>query len=216
MGLAGVHDELRGAAEPPQRLVQLLAVLDRYVPVDVAAHDQRGRDDLLDRIERRQPLPHRARPPRQAQLLLPFVLVVVVTVVGDVQHLTGAADRRCEAGGPHDHVVGENAAVRPAAHSQAFGIGDPLPDRVVHARHDVVVILVAPIREDRLAECLAVSRAARRDTARHSARRSSRIGATRITTTSWRAWTTRSGRGSPIPNAWEWAAGLTAAFSPTT
>src|SRR5205809_1125815 len=96
---AGIDDELGRAAEASQRLVELLAVLDRNVPIDVASHDEGGSHDPLHLVERGQPLPHRPGPPREAQLLLPLVLIVVVAVVRDVEDLAGAADRSREAVG---------------------------------------------------------------------------------------------------------------------
>src|SRR5437773_2392931 len=159
---AGIDDELGRAAEASQRLVELLAVLDRNGPIDVASHDEGGSHDPLHLVERGQPLPHRPRPPRAAQLLLPLVLIVVVAVVREVEDLAGAADRGREAVGLHDHMVGEDAAVGPAAHAEAPGVGDPRADGVVYPRHHVVVVLVAPVGPDGAGECLAIPRGAAR------------------------------------------------------
>ena len=157
MRLTRVDHQLRRAAQPPQRLVQLLGVLHRHVPVLLAAQNQRRRDDVFDVGERRKPLPQRSRLPRQPQLVLPLVLVVVVTVIGGEQHFTRSGDRAREAIGLGDHVIGEDPAVGPAAHAQPLGVGEPVRDRVIDGGHDVIEILVAPIRPDRLAVVLTVA-----------------------------------------------------------
>src|SRR5207244_9135587 len=51
---ARVDDKLGGAAQPFERLIHLLAAEDGDVPVDISAHKQRRRGDVVYAIERRQ------------------------------------------------------------------------------------------------------------------------------------------------------------------
>ncbi len=55
-----------------------------------------------------------------------------------------------EARGAGDGVVGEDAAVAPAADAEAIGIGIALLHRLVHAGEQVVDFMVTPVGEDRL------------------------------------------------------------------
>jgi hypothetical protein len=116
------------------------------------------RGDLLDVVERRQALPQLAVLPRQTELQLPLELVVVVAVIGGVEHLAGAGHRSLEAVGLGDHVVGQDAAVGPAADAETLGIGVAAGDGVVDRGHHVFVVLVPPIREDGGRERLALGR----------------------------------------------------------
>src|SRR5260221_11379708 len=77
---AWVNDQFRLAPQSFERLVHLLATEDRDVPVYVAAHEQRGRGDIFDLIEWREPLPESFVFPRIAQFgeIVSLVLVVAV------------------------------------------------------------------------------------------------------------------------------------------
>ena len=136
--------------------------MNRHVHVGVAAHDERRRRDLVETVERRDLDPQLGVLPRQAELGLPLALVVIGAVVGEVVELARARDRRLEAVRLRDDVVGEDAAVAPAADAEPIGIGDAHRDRRVDRRHHVVVVLVAPVGEDRAAEVAAVARRAAR------------------------------------------------------
>ncbi len=50
-----------------------------------------------------------------------------------------------------DDVVGQDAAVAPAADAEPIGVGDSRPDDVVDGRHHVLVVLVPPVGPDRAA-----------------------------------------------------------------
>ena len=164
MALARVDHELGGHAAPAQRLVELLGVEDGHVPVVLAAHDEGRGGDLVHLVEGADALPVVAvvALPRKPQLGLPLTLVVVVAVVGDVEHFARSGDGALEAVGLGDDVVGEDAAVRPAAHAQAVGVGPALFDGVVDARHHVLEVGVAPVRPQRRREVLSVTRRAAR------------------------------------------------------
>ena len=82
---------------------------------------------------------------------------MIGSVVRQVVELARARNRRLEARRLRDDVVGQDPAVAPAADSQAVGIGDAHRDRRVDRCHHVVVILVAPVGEDRAAEVAAVA-----------------------------------------------------------
>src|SRR5438270_4022866 len=85
--LAGIDHQLGLAAEPPQRLVELLGVEQRHVDVVRAAEDQRGGGDLLDLEEGGDPRPPLGVLPGQPQLGLPLLLIMVGAVVGEVVDL---------------------------------------------------------------------------------------------------------------------------------
>ena len=57
VGLPGIHHQLGGHATTAKRLVELLGVEDRHVPVVLAAHEQRGRLHVLHPVERADALP---------------------------------------------------------------------------------------------------------------------------------------------------------------
>src|SRR5262249_8709204 len=73
--LAGIDHELRLAAEPAQRLVELLGVEEGHVHVVRPAHEQRRGGHLLDGEPGRELHPALHVLPGQAQLGLPLVLV---------------------------------------------------------------------------------------------------------------------------------------------
>ena len=100
--------------------------------------------------------------PRQAELELPLELVVVVSVVGDVEHFAGSSDRTLEAAGLGDNVVRQNSAVRPPAHAQAVRVRPALLDGVVDAGHDVLEVRIAPVCPQVGGKVLSVARRAAR------------------------------------------------------
>ena len=162
--LVRVDDELRlHPADPPQRLVELLRVQERHVHVEGAAQEEgRGRH-LLDVEEgRREAEPQVPRLPGQPQLHLVLPLVVIRPVAGEVVGDAGPGHRGLEARRLRDDVVGEDPAVAPAAHAEAVGVGDARPDHVVDGRHDVLVVLVPPVRPDGAAVGGAAARRAAR------------------------------------------------------
>src|SRR5438067_11827898 len=75
--LAGIDHEFRLAAEALETLIELLAAEDWDVHVGVAAHDQRGRDDLVQSEEGRDAHPRLRVLPRQPELRLPLTLIVI-------------------------------------------------------------------------------------------------------------------------------------------
>ena len=160
--LAGVDHQLGGHAEALEGLVELLGVDDGHVPVLLAADDEGRGDHLVDLEVGRHLVVQLRVLPRQPELVLPPQLVVVVAVVGDVEGRAGAGVGGLEAVGLGDHVVGEHAAVGPAADRQSVGVGIAAGDGVVDRGHHVVEVLVAPGLPDRGREVLAVAgRAAR-------------------------------------------------------
>src|SRR5713226_1936909 len=50
---ARIDDEFGGAAEAFERLVHLFTTNDGNVPINVAAHEKRGRGDVVHTVERR-------------------------------------------------------------------------------------------------------------------------------------------------------------------
>ncbi|MBA7616842.1 hypothetical protein ES703_24142 [subsurface metagenome] len=139
MELAGVDHQLGDPAEPLERHVELLGVNDRDVPVLFSAQDQRRRCDVLHPVEGLHFLPHLAVLPRQAELDFPPALILVVAVVGNVDEGAGAGAGPLEPVGPGDHVVGQLAAVRPAADPEPVGVAVSPCNHVVDRRHHVLV-----------------------------------------------------------------------------
>src|SRR5712671_4187656 len=87
--------------------------------------------------------------PGAAQLGFVVALILVVAVEAGVESFAGARDGGFEARGLPDDEVGGDASVGPAANAQLVGIGDALRDGVVDHGHIVLVVLIAPIRENR-------------------------------------------------------------------
>ena len=100
------------------------------------------------------------RLPRLAHLVLVLDDVLVGAVHGELERTAGAAHRALEARIARDRVVGQDAAVAPAADAEPRGIGDAFLDRPVHARQQVHHFLVAPVAEDGRLEVLAAAMAA--------------------------------------------------------
>ena len=150
--LIRVHHELRvHATRSAQGLVHLLRGEERHVDVDRTAEEESRRRHLLHVEERGQAQPVVPRLPGESQLHLPLVLVVVRPVAGEVVGHGGARDGGLEAPRLRDHHVGEDAAIAPAAHAEAVGIRHAHSHDVVGCRHDVLEVLVSPVRPDRAA-----------------------------------------------------------------
>ena len=160
--LARVDDQLGRHPHPPQRLVELFRGEQGHVHVVLADHHQRRRLDLVDAEERRELDPQLRVLPGQAELLLPLVLVVVGAVAGQMVGHARPRHGGLEALRLRDHHVGEDAAVAPPPDAQPFGIGGAGGHRVVHRRHHVLVVLVAPAGPDGAAEGGAVAGGAAR------------------------------------------------------
>src|SRR5262249_9304016 len=70
----------------------------------------------------------------------------------DSERRTRAAGRRLEACVARDHVVGEDAAVTPAADAEPGRIGDPQLHDLIDRGLQIVDLIVAPVGGDRLRE----------------------------------------------------------------
>ena len=79
-------------------------------------------------------------------------------ISGNIKVIIGGGHAGTEALGLRDDVVRENPAIRPTADAESIGIGYTARDGVVHARHHVLEVLVAPVCPDGLRKLLAVSR----------------------------------------------------------
>ena len=122
MEFVGVDDELRVDAQAAQRLVHLLAALHGDVEIALAAEEHRRRLDAVGVQERIGNL-HvgfpRFRIPRRTDFVVVLDDVLVGAVEGDGERRSGAAGGGFETRVGGDHVVGQDAAVAPAADAHA-------------------------------------------------------------------------------------------------
>src|SRR5438445_619137 len=108
--IARVDNELGGAAQPLERLVHLFATDDGNVPVNVAAHETRGRGDVVHAVVGRDFFPHGFVFPGTAQLGVIVPNVLVVAVAAGHKGYAGAGDGGFETRGLRDDEVGGHAA----------------------------------------------------------------------------------------------------------
>src|SRR5204862_7985099 len=119
--LVRVDHQLGVDVEAAQRLVHLLRALHRYVEVALAAEKQRRRLDAIGVQERIGKLLvgfPRLWFPRRADLIVVLDDVLIGAVEGNGEGRAGAAGRRLEPVVAGDQVVGEDAAVAPAADAE--------------------------------------------------------------------------------------------------
>ena len=149
--LARVDHQLRVDAKALERLVHLLAAGDGHVEVVLPAHEQRRRLDAIGLEERVAHLGPGVRVlPRLAHLGVVLQDVLVRSVHRHLQGAAGAGGRGLEARVGGNRVVGEDAAVAPAADAQSIGIGDAGRDRPVHSGQQIDDLEVAPVGVDGL------------------------------------------------------------------
>src|SRR5690348_17470572 len=98
MEFAGIDDEFRLSAEGSQGLVHLFAPDNRNIPVDIAAHEEGGRGDVLHFVEEREFVPEGFVFPRVAELGVVVELILIVAVkageFGSAGARNGGLDRK--------------------------------------------------------------------------------------------------------------------------
>src|SRR6476661_5970909 len=82
---------------------------------------------------------------------------MIVAVIRRVKDFARTSNRSFEARGLRDDEVSGDSAIGPAADTELVWISNTLFQRVIHHRHVVLVVLVAPIGKDGLAEFLTVT-----------------------------------------------------------
>src|SRR5208283_4212646 len=114
--------------------------------------------DVLHLVERRDVVPRGAILPGIAQLQ--YILLLILVVAPQAGHFRHArvGDGGFKARRLRDDEVRGDAAVGVATHAQLVWVRDASRDRVIHHGHVILIVLVAPIGKDGLAELLAMSR----------------------------------------------------------
>jgi hypothetical protein len=97
--LAGIDNELGGAAEAFQRLVHLLTAEDGNVPVDITTHEKSGGGDVVGAKEGRDFFPDGFVFPRVAEFGEVVFLILIVAEAAGYQGYARAGDRGFEARG---------------------------------------------------------------------------------------------------------------------
>ena len=163
MKLVGIDHELSIDTQAAQSLIHLLAALHRYIEVTLAAEKQRRRLNSISVQERIGDLdvgfPGPGVPGR-ANLIVVLNDVLIGAVESDGECSPGPAGGGFEPIVRGNDVIGKNAAVAPAAHTQAIGISDTHGNHVVHAGEQVLHFVIAPVGKDRARKFLAPARAA--------------------------------------------------------
>src|SRR5713226_2808994 len=162
MIFVGINDQFGRAAEALQSLVHLFAAQDRDVPVDFATHEESRSRYVGYPVEGGDFFPKCLVLPRQAELSLIVLLILVVAVHAGEQSRSSARGGGFEPRGLGDDEISGDASIRPAADAELIRVSDALRDGVIRDGHVVLKILVAPIGEDGLAEFLAVAGGAAR------------------------------------------------------
>src|SRR5690348_742131 len=160
--LAWIDHKLGGSTQAFKSLVHLLPAQNRNVRINLPAHKQRRRGDVLHAIERRDSLPNGFALPRMPKFGLIVALVLVVTIHARKECSSRSRDRRFKAIGLCNYEVGGDAAVGPAADGKLCRIRNALLDGVIHHSHVVLKILVAPVSPNGLGVLLAIARRAAR------------------------------------------------------
>ena len=124
VALARIDHEGRLDAEAAKALIELLGLIERHVPVLLAAQHQRRCLHVRDVSNGRHLRIELAVLPRQSELLLPLSLVVIGSVARDVVRLARAGDRRFEPRRLRDDVVRQDPAVAPSADAEPVRIAN--------------------------------------------------------------------------------------------
>lgn len=140
----GVDDEQSLTAQLLHRLVHLLGVDDRLIPVLLTSNEERRRGNVLHLHERRYAIPKVAVLPGGTEFRVEPLLIWIVTVGRGPQSDAGPADgaRKTICGG--DHVVRKRPSVGSTTDAEPIGVGVAQLHDVVGGNDHVLGIMGAP------------------------------------------------------------------------